>query len=843
MNASDVVEDGKPFLVVTGSSAGGIDALGALVGSLSQNLIAPVVIAQHLDPSHPSHLVRILCQRTSLPVHLATDRQELLPGNIYVVPPNRDVEIVDASTAVFLQPGNGPKPSIDRFFASAAAIYSDRLIAVILSGMGSDGMAGARVVKENGGTVIIQDPETAPFPSMPLAISPGLVDFTAAPEQIGNVVEDLLRGAMLPDAERDQATFYTLLTHLRDRSGIDFLQYKPPTIMRRLSRLMVASGTTSINGYMRYLQAHPDGYQRLVSSFLIKVTEFFRDSALFEQLREAILPRLIQVARERSGELRIWSAGTSTGEEAYSLAILCAELLRESGETVTVRIFATDLDEEAVSFARRGIYGAESLQHVPAAWIERYFVRTGDGYEVSKRIRNMTVFGQHDLAQRAPFPRIDLCTCRNVLIYFTKELQLRALHLFAFALRQGGLLVLGKAESTNPLPEYFRPINAALKIYERHGERVLIPPTQMRDATGANPDARGAGKAGARVLQTVLPQRGGDARTTHNEVMGALVAMSGVGVVLVDRQYDVIAMNASARAQLDIHGLGLGEDLIHLIASLDAQEIRQMIDAAFRGEKIESREVRGRAPGQDGERWLRISCYPERAPRAAQVGIVGLLMIDCGELVEQRQALERDNAEKDRTIQKLSTRVAELAERQRILLVANDELTSANADLRSQNEQLLIGAEEVASSNEEIETLNEEMQATNEELETLNEELQATVEELNTTNDELESRSWELEHTVMQRNEHVLHVETERGLLAAVLSAIGDPVVVLNAAGEPIFKSSELRELESFAHPAADLGKTRVVQLSNGRSYEARSQPICGPQGEPLIVVAFRPVN
>ena len=316
--------DDRPHLIVTGSSAGGIDALVALVRSLPSDFGAPVVIAQHLAPGHASRLPEILRSKTSLEVVTVEDRATLLPGTIYLVGPDRDVEIVDESATVFVVARKGPKPSIDRLFVTAAQSHGERLVAVIFSGMGSDGLAGARVVKEHGGTVVVQDPASASFPSMPLAIPPTLIDLSGRAEAIGGMLVALL------DAERrplEGGPLQILLHQLRERSGIDFARYKMPTIMRRLSRLMVAARVESLAEYLRYLSGHPEEHQRLVTAFLIKVTEFFRDPALFEELRTMVLPALIDHARANGNELRIWSAGTSTGEEAYSLAILCAELL------------------------------------------------------------------------------------------------------------------------------------------------------------------------------------------------------------------------------------------------------------------------------------------------------------------------------------------------------------------------------------------------------------------------------------------------------------------------------------------------------------------------------------
>ncbi|MGH7736903.1 MAG: CheR family methyltransferase [Candidatus Tyrphobacter sp.] len=467
-------------LVVTGSSAGGIEALSALVAHLRPGFPAPVVVAQHLDPNLKSRLVDILRTGSQLPVKFVEANEEMRPGTVYVVPSGCDVEIQDGNVTVDSSKEKRIKPSIDRLFSSAAAAYGDRVIAVVLSGMGFDGMAGAREVKEQGGTVIVQEPESARYSSMPSALPPSLVDFTRKDNEIGDLITELITRTSAATEDQDHA-LQTLLEHVRDRSGIDFLQYKMSTIRRRLSRLMAAAGSRTYEEYDRCLQRDPDSYGRLVSSFLIKVTSFFRDAQLYQALSEAVLPKLIEQARKGDKEIRLWSAGCATGEEAYSLAVLVAESLADDSE-IGARIFATDIDGDAVAFARQGIYSADAFEGVPKPLLARHFFKSEHGYEVGKRIRNMTVFGQHDLGQRAPFPRIDLVLCRNVLIYFTKELQQHALHIFAFSLRDHGYLVLGKAETANPLPELFKVADSALKIFERHGARVLIPPSTLQNA-------------------------------------------------------------------------------------------------------------------------------------------------------------------------------------------------------------------------------------------------------------------------------------------------------------------------------------------------------------------------
>ncbi|MBV8639417.1 MAG: hypothetical protein JO322_15155 [Candidatus Eremiobacteraeota bacterium] len=808
----------QPFLVVTGSSAGGIDALTSFVSHLPENFTIPIVVAQHLAPSRASHLEEILAQQTTLAVRTIVDETLVEPGHIYVVPPDHDVEVTDSIATTRLQVNKGPKPSIDRLFSSAARLYGDRLIAIVLSGLGSDGARGVRAVKQAGGTVIIQDPQSAGFASMPLSIAPTLVDITAAPEAMGRIILDIVGTSDLPPDGTDRNLLRTLLAQLRERSGIDFSQYKTPTIMRRLSRLMVASGVSSISEYLPYLQRNPEGYQRLVNSFLIKVTEFFRDAALFETLRDHILPKLVAEAQANNRELRIWSAGTSTGEEAYSLAILYAELMRDEAPSVDVRIFATDVDEQAVAFARRGVYTADSLRHIPESLVGRYFSKHDDRFEVSKQIRNMTVFGQHDLGQRAPFPRIDLVLCRNVLIYFTKDLQTRALQLFAFALRDGGFLVLGKAESTTPVPQYFKLVNSALKIYEREGERVLLPATRLKDSGQPPPLPTFLGNS-ARELR--MHNSNEPPRSSSQDVVAAYMNGSVVGVVVVDRNYDIIAINSAARAMLQIHGVGVGTDLIHLLPSMGTK-LRSMIDSVLSGETVEPMVLLAKDPVTGIDRWLQVYCSTQRVAGTSFGDTVGVVIVDVTRYERRIADMSADGSHIRAEMQEHVSRSEELSARVKAMLNANEELTAMNSELRTYNEQLLINAEEAASSNEEIETLNEEMQATNEELETLNEELQATVEELNTTNDELEARSAELEEAYAAKQEQVEKSESERLALSLALSRMAPPCAVVNQKGEVYYIAPAVAELTNGQGDGAWWRESKIVTLANGSRYSTK---------------------
>jgi two-component system, chemotaxis family, CheB/CheR fusion protein len=786
----------ESYLVVIGASAGGIEALERLVAALPGDFPAPVVIAQHADPNAPSHLAEILRRQTSLSVITIDERDEKLePRTIYLTPAGRNVSIRGAHVAGSGRLRGHPIPSIDALFISAAESYGDRVVALILTGMGTDGVAGVRAVKERGGTVLVQEPESAAFPALPAAIPLSHVDYTANLESLAPLLATLTAGPR--DAEiTNPDVLRAFLNQLRGRTGIDFRQYKTPTIVRRLSRLMATAGCETLKDYLRHLASHPEAYQRLISTFLIKVTEFFRDPALFAQLRETIFPDIIEQARSNRSELRLWSAGCATGEEAYSLAIALAELLGDELDALPIRIFATDLDADAIAFARRGIYPASALKEMSPSLLSRYFTRIDDAFQIKKRIRNLTVFGEYDLGQRAPFPRIDMVLCRNVLIYFTKELQQRTLQLFAFSLRPGGYLVLGKSETTSPLPQYFTTVQPVLKIFQRQGERLLIPAPAIRD--GAAPER----PTPRRIVAgpTLMPRRAlgeiSAPRWSLVDRLGAFLFESAIGVVVVDRNYDISTINQAARTMFGIHGQGIAEDLIHL-AEVPSAELKSALDAAFRGElAAATREVQVHDIATDQRRFLQISCYPDRTVnKDGRIEGVFVLVTDVTINATRLRHLESENERNGEAVRRLGKQNAELQERQRALLEANDELTAANADLRSANEHLLISAEEAEAAAEEVETLNEEMQATSEELETLNEELQATVEELNTTNEELSSRSSELERTANEREAELALVKLTLETFRAVVAHTPFPVCLLDGARKVTLASQEYVEL------------------------------------------------
>lgn len=833
-------EAGLYSLVVVGSSAGGIEALSRLVAALPVDFSAPIVLAQHLDPHHLSHLPEILVRHSALPVRTILDRERLEAGVVYVVPADRHVEIVDHVVRVSgddLRVEKRPKPSIDRLLASAAHAYGEQLIAVILTGTGSDGAEGARAVKAEGGTVIIENPATAAYPGMPESLAPTTVDLISDLDRIAPLLHDLLSGAYTPAPPEAGDLLVTVLAQVRDQTGIDFSRYKRPTILRRLQRRMLATGTRRLTDYAAYLAQHPEEGARLVASFLINVTEFFRDPALFTALREHVLAELITYARAHANVLRVWSAGCATGEEAYSVAILLAEALGDELDQFTIQIFATDLDDDALAFARRGIYPAAAVASVPGELRARAFTHRDGSYEIMPRLRALVTFGQHDLGQRAPFPRIDLVLCRNVLIYFTQDLQYRALQLFAFALREGGYLALGKAETADPLAAYFTSADEHLKLYRRRGQRILPPIASAGAVTARGAMGQWAGQrrpgdrsVPAMAFDALAPRKLRPARTADTDVLrsderlGAIVRDVAVGVVVVNQQYDIQIINAEAIRLLGIYAPTLGNDLLHVTQGIPIAPLRAILSAAF--QRPEPGAGHGSATGVTtvvvadtihGERrHVQIACYPHLAeggtPDDAADGgsqpapLMALLLVsDVTDLVQQQQARAEASArtQADEIVARalgqeggeqrflgqmtenahLRAQMEDISALNRTLLAANRHLVEANTGLRSANEDLLVGREEAKAATEEIKTLNEEMQATNEELVTVNEELEATAEELHTANEDLGARSRELQGLATSLEQQHQASEAAREQLEAILLSMSDALMVVDADG------------------------------------------------------------
>jgi two-component system CheB/CheR fusion protein len=771
---SNKTKNGNDDLVVVGASAGGIGALSILVSTLNKSFPAPVVLAQHLDPQRPSHLGSILERRSTLPIVVVSEPAPipLEKGKIYVVPANRHVKIVDGHVHLEADHENRPKPSVDLLLSSAALSYGEHLIAVILTGSGSDGAAGAVDVKNCGGVVIIQNPETAPYPSMPLSLPPTAVDHVVDMEQIGPLLFDLLQGVHFDSENKVEDPVRDLLDQVSAQTNIDFRNYKPSTILRRIGQRMGVTHNANIREYADYLRSHPDEVGELVKAFLIKVTGFFRDPEAFEFIKNRIIPKIVDQGRENGRTLRIWSAGCATGEEAYSLALLIADHLGPDFPEWNIKIFATDLASDALTFARRGLYPENVLRELPDDYRKRFFERVDHGYRVSKVLRHMVIFGEQDLSRGIPFPRINLVTCRNLLIYLKPQLQQVVLDLFAYSLHQShGYLFLGKAETVRPSKGLFELVDKKWKIYRCVAGPPVYPVPDppvapRRDTTVVQEQPK------RRHIATAMPRpheltQSETEITQLRRINETMLRYTNVAVVIIDRNYRIMTINAAARRLLGVRDIGYDQDFLHTARGMPYQEVRRAIDTSFNEHTTTTLpELELDQSFEGAARYLNLTIMIMQVQQGAPELAV-ITVVDATEQVEMKRRLEAVQREHAELVNELSTTNKRFG-------TMNKELQDANEQLQSANEELMLMQEELQATNEEFEATNEELQATNEELETNNEELQATNEELQTTNDELVARTAELQELSTQQ-------QLEQVQLSQLLRSFPHYVMVLNA--------------------------------------------------------------
>ena len=745
-------------LVVVGSSAGGVSALSTLVSTLRKDFPAPIVLAQHLDPQRPSHLGAILDRRSSLPIVVVSEVEPSLleDGTIYVVPSNKHVRIADGHVHLESDHVERPVPSIDRLLTSAAASYGEHLIAVILTGSGSDGAAGSVEVKNAGGVVIIQNPETAPYPSMPLSLPPTVVDHVVEMEQIGSLLYDLLKGVSLPPAEKTDDPLRDLLMLVSNQTNIDFSNYKSSTILRRISRRMAVTHVANLRDYADYLHGQPEEVTELVKAFLIKVTGFFRDPEAFEFIKDSIIPELIDRAKQNGRILRVWSAGCATGEEAYSMALLVADALGPDFPEWSVKIFATDLATDAIAFARRGLYPENVLSDVPDDYRNRFFERNDHGYRISKMLRESVIFGEQDISRGVPFPRIDLVVCRNLLIYLQPELQQSVLDLFAYSLHHShGYLFLGKAETARPTKASFELVNKKWKIYRCRSGPLAFPTQLASVSQRIAPISNGRREIRSRSLAampgahdvTVSDTDINQLRRINETILRYLTA----GVVSIDQSYRILTINSAARRLLGIRDLAYDQDFLHTVRGMPYQQVRAAIDLAFRERSTTTlREIELDQTAVPAGRYVDLTIMALTVETGAS-DLAVITVTDVTETVQIKRRLDAVQHEQSELVSELSSTNRQFAE-------MNKELQEANEELQAANEELMLTQEELQATNEEFEATNEELQATNEELETNNEELQATNEELQTTNDELIARTLELHSLTKETTEEHFHL-------------------------------------------------------------------------------------
>jgi two-component system CheB/CheR fusion protein len=720
---------GRLLVVGIGASAGGLEALEALAARLVGEGMAFVVI-QHLAAGHDSALTEILARSAHIRVVTASHGMLLEAGTMYVTPPGKDITVHHGALQLQAQRAEVPRHSIDTFLRSLAADQGAFSVGVILSGSGDDGALGARAIREEGGITFAQEPSTAQHPSMPQSvIDVGAADFCLAPAEIGDELARLSSHPFVahPRAQRvcSQQVLDQVFDRLRRTFGVDFASYKLTTIERRLGRRMALRKLERAEDYLSLLDSDADELKSLYGDLLIGVTAFFRDRETFEALRSTVFPRLL-ASRSVDAPLRVWVPGCSSGEEAYSIAMCLLEYLDEHPADVAVQVFATDIDDRALSRARLGLYPLGVELDVPAARLQRFFTRQGDSYRVSQRLRDMVIFAHHNLGKDPPFSRLDLISCRNVLIYMQPTLQKRVLRVFHYALNPDAFLQLGASESVGDAADLFALVDRKLKLYARKS----APPMAVFDFAS---NARAGGHAAAsRVSPSLAEHR--PVVSTQQLADRIVLEKFGPPGMLVDHNLDVIQFRGQAGPYLGPSAGAATLNVLKLVRPELLPELRRALqEAASKGvdvttapvallgttesagvviEVLPLREGSGREPCLL-VMFRQVAVAVSAAPPAMGAEEVG---------ASQVRALETELMV---TKEYLQTSVRELE-------VANEELQTANEELQSTNEEL-------QSTNEELETSKEELQSTNEELSTINEEMQNRVAQLNESNDDLQN--------------------------------------------------------------------------------------------------------
>lgn len=712
-------------LVVVGASAGGLEALTEFLGAIEPGLDIAYVVAQHLAPTHPSLLVDLLAPATRLQVRLAEEGDVLARDIVLVIPPDRDVELT-RSTVRMTQPEVrvSPRPSIDRLFQSAADAWGEALTAVVLSGTGSDGSQGLRSVHAAGGLTLVQRPDSARFAGMPeAALAMGVVDLVADPRELGTRLSAMDPRTVAGHAPEVKASDLDMLrsitAQLRRLLGMDFSGYKESTLNRQVRRRMAICQADTLDDYFALLAKDREEAQRLADNLLVTVTAFFRDPDAFAALRSALVTTL--ASREQGESIRVWVPGCATGEEVYSLGMLISDVLGHPSDLRSrLKIFGTDMDESSLAFGRRARYPMSALERIPPDYRSRFTVPAEDGFVISDDLRACTVFARHDVLVDPPFPRIDLVSCRNTLIYFTAPLQERAIAMFGYSLNTDGLLFLGKAENLERGTRGFSAVDPTWRIFTRTHEPVERPsypstgwPSRYSRAVGSE-----------HHVPVVMPAHASD----HDELLEALVRSTGQVFMVVDEDLELIEVVGDVSPFCRVPEGRVTTAALSLLRPELQEEARALL-------------LLSRTQGSDFMGVREVLHDPEVTVhlevRPLQVGdrSLQLLVFDTEDRDAPVTRIERDAAH-DGLIRQLES---QLLESQRTLRQSLADLQATNEELEVASEELQASSEELQAANEELESSNEELQATNEELGTLNQELRSRAEQLASLNEVLEN--------------------------------------------------------------------------------------------------------
>ncbi|RYZ21145.1 MAG: PAS domain S-box protein [Chitinophagaceae bacterium] len=723
----------EQYVVAIGASAGGLEAIHEFFDHMPPDSNCSFVIIQHLSPDYKSLLVELVSKHTKMRVLEAAHNQVLEPNSVYVIPNNKLLKLQDMRLQLSEKHfDNSINTAIDIFLKSLAEDRGARAIAVILSGTGTDGTRGIEAVQQAGGMIIVQEPASAKFDGMPnSAIAAGYADLVLSPAQMPEEIVSYSKEKVSRhqyDDRPDENSLPEVLRLIEKSCGYDFHNYKSPTIIRRIIRRMNHLGQKKFADYLEQLRADSEECKSLGKEFLIGVTKFFRDRAAFEIFSSEVLPEIIR-SKADGDVLKLWVTACSTGQEAYSLAILICELLRRVEKHLEVKIFATDIDIDAIEFASRGAYPAALLADMEDELVQRYFQKQGSHYIVSSALRKQIVFARHNILKDPPFIKNDLVTCRNMLIYMNSILQRRVFSTLQYALNNGGVLFLGPSEIPSSIASTLQEINGKWRIYRKIGnekshQQVYEPAQTVR-----------ASRAGQVVKENTM------ARELAEDFRNVLTDEYRYAALYIDRNYEIKEAIGDFRNYLSLPQKIVNLNLLKMVGQDLAIALNSGLRKALKeGVKV-ALQVRPRPDSE--EKPVQLIIKPPKHPD-------GLILVVLGEGHEQVQF--RGGTEL--TTQPDSDTAAYIAELEEELKETRVNLQMAVESLETTNEELQSSNEELLSANEELQSSNEELQSLNEELHTLNTEHQLRIKELLELNDDLNNyfRSTEIGQVFVDRN-------------------------------------------------------------------------------------------
>jgi len=775
-NASETDTSKTDFPIVgIGASAGGLEALIAFLGNVPGNSGLAFVIVQHMEQKRKGIMAGLLQSATPMKVVQVEENIVVQPDCVYVIPPNKEMSIQHGVLHLsdFSVPHTLHLP-IDFFFQSLADDQQERSIGVVLSGMGTDGTAGLRAIKEKGGIVFIQEPSSAKFDGMPRsAIGAGLADVVSSAETLPSKIVSYLEHKLLIDrseqepADNALSAYDRIMVLLRSQTGHDFSSYKKNTVYRRIERRMGIHQIDNIAGYVRFLQENPQELDLLFKEFLIGVTSFFREPMEWELLKQKVIPALLE-GRAPSNTLRVWVSGCATGEEAYSLAIVFKEGLDQlkTSQDFTMQIFATDLDRDAIDKAREGIFSANIEKNMSSERLNRYFDKVDRGYQVVADIRDMVIFAQQNMIKDPPFTKIDILICRNLLIYLTPEIQKKLIPLFHYSLNSGGFLFLGSAESIGNFTDLFKPLNLKSRIYQRLRPLIQTEPIEFPNSFAP--------------YQAEVNQPSDEVQNMQALADKLVLQYYSPATVLVNGKGDIIYITgrtgkylepAAGKVNWNVFAMAR-EGLNYKLSDTFYKAVRQ-------NEVVTSKNAV--VLNESGPVMVDISVNPLKNPEELR----GMVMIIFNDVTTPNVSEEIKETEKAPEGNKREGELErELLQTRQMWQVTSAEMQISQEEFKSSNEELQSRNEELQSTNEELTTTKEEVQSSNEELKTINFELQEKLDDLSLVTSDMKNlmNSTKIATLFLDNKLLVKHFTSQMTVVSRLISSdVGRPITDISS--------------------------------------------------------------